>query len=150
MFRKLANVSPDKSTESPILFRSCGHETPFSDQKGASKIGDSVLCTRLSWLLAPGPWTLDPGPWTLAPGPWTLDPGPWTLDPGPWTLDPGPWTLDPGPWTSDWRVLGTITPGRLLQNVLITLPKPFGHLGKFVKCFNHNSRWSLLLVVTCN
>jgi hypothetical protein len=30
----------------PILFRSCGHETPFSDQKGASKIGDSVLCCR--------------------------------------------------------------------------------------------------------
>jgi hypothetical protein len=33
-------------TESPILFRSCphcGHETPFSDQKWASKIGDSVL-----------------------------------------------------------------------------------------------------------
>jgi hypothetical protein len=30
----------------PILFRSCphcGHETPFSDRKGASKIGDSVL-----------------------------------------------------------------------------------------------------------
>jgi hypothetical protein len=27
----------------PDLFRSCGHETPFSDQKGASKIGDSVL-----------------------------------------------------------------------------------------------------------
>jgi hypothetical protein len=24
--------------ESPILFRSCGHETPFSDQKWASKI----------------------------------------------------------------------------------------------------------------
>jgi hypothetical protein len=33
----------DQSTESPILFRSCGHETPFSDQKGVSKIGDSVL-----------------------------------------------------------------------------------------------------------
>jgi hypothetical protein len=32
-----------QSTESPILFRSCGHETPFSDQKWASKIGDSVL-----------------------------------------------------------------------------------------------------------
>jgi hypothetical protein len=26
-----------QSTESPILFRSCGHETPFSDQKRASK-----------------------------------------------------------------------------------------------------------------
>jgi hypothetical protein len=26
-----------------FLFRSCGHETPFYDQKGASKIGDSVL-----------------------------------------------------------------------------------------------------------
>jgi hypothetical protein len=41
----------DQSTESPILFRSCGHETPFSDQKGASKIGDSVLwavhCTAM-------------------------------------------------------------------------------------------------------
>ncbi len=32
-----------QSTESPILFRSHGHETPFSDQNGASKIGDSVL-----------------------------------------------------------------------------------------------------------
>jgi hypothetical protein len=32
-----------QSTESPILFRSCGHETQFSDQNGASKIGDSVL-----------------------------------------------------------------------------------------------------------
>ncbi len=36
-----------QSTESPILFRSCGPETPFSDQKGASKIGDSVLCNGL-------------------------------------------------------------------------------------------------------
>ncbi len=43
-----------QSTESPILFRSCphcGHETPFSDQNDASKIGDSVLwschCVRL-------------------------------------------------------------------------------------------------------
>ncbi len=39
-----------QSTESPILFRSCGHETPFSDQKMGIKIGDSVLwpyrCTR--------------------------------------------------------------------------------------------------------
>jgi hypothetical protein len=35
-----------QSTESPILFRSCGHETPFSDQKWASKIGDSVLCSH--------------------------------------------------------------------------------------------------------
>ncbi len=33
-----------QSTESPILFRWCGHETPFSDQKWASKIGDSVFC----------------------------------------------------------------------------------------------------------
>jgi hypothetical protein len=32
-----------QSTESPILCSSCGHETPFSDQKVASKIGDSVL-----------------------------------------------------------------------------------------------------------
>ncbi len=35
-----------QSTESPILLRSCphcGHETPFSDQNDASKIGDSVL-----------------------------------------------------------------------------------------------------------
>jgi hypothetical protein len=32
-----------QSTESPILFRSCGYETPFSDQKWASKFGDSVL-----------------------------------------------------------------------------------------------------------
>ncbi len=32
-----------QSTESPILFRSCEHETPFSDQNEASKIGDSVL-----------------------------------------------------------------------------------------------------------
>ncbi len=30
----------------PNFFRSCGHETPFYDQKGASKIGDSVLCLR--------------------------------------------------------------------------------------------------------
>jgi hypothetical protein len=29
--------APSQSTESPILFRSCGHETPFSDQKWASK-----------------------------------------------------------------------------------------------------------------
>jgi hypothetical protein len=36
-----------QSTEYPILFRSCGHETPFSDQKGASKIGDFVLWVRL-------------------------------------------------------------------------------------------------------
>ncbi len=34
----------DAEHEIPDLFRSCGHETPFSDQKGASKIGDSVLC----------------------------------------------------------------------------------------------------------
>ncbi len=40
----------DQSTESPILFRSCGHETPFYDQKGASKIGDSVLWFRLSFV----------------------------------------------------------------------------------------------------
>ncbi len=40
-----------QSTESPILFRSCphcGHETPFSDQNEASKIGDSVLCLYTS------------------------------------------------------------------------------------------------------
>jgi hypothetical protein len=37
----------NQSTESPILFRSYGHEIPFSDQKWASKIGDSVLCTQL-------------------------------------------------------------------------------------------------------
>ncbi len=46
-FYKNTNARNDttmQSTESPILFRSCGHETPFSDQKGASKIGDSVLC----------------------------------------------------------------------------------------------------------
>ncbi len=40
-------TNSDQSAESPILFRSCGHETPFSDQKVASKIGnfsaDSVL-----------------------------------------------------------------------------------------------------------
>jgi hypothetical protein len=41
----LQNRKPSvQSTESPILFRSCEHETPFSDQKEASKIGDSVLC----------------------------------------------------------------------------------------------------------
>ncbi len=38
----------NQSTESPILFRSCGHETPFYDQKGASQIGDSVLWSKLS------------------------------------------------------------------------------------------------------
>ncbi len=32
-----------QSTESPILFRSCEHETTFSGQNEASKIGDSVL-----------------------------------------------------------------------------------------------------------
>ncbi len=32
-----------QSTESPILFRSYGHEIQCSDQKWASKIGDSVL-----------------------------------------------------------------------------------------------------------
>jgi DNA-directed RNA polymerase subunit M/transcription elongation factor TFIIS len=45
---------PGQSTESPILFRSCphcGHETPFSDQNDASKIGDSVLCTGLRTLV---------------------------------------------------------------------------------------------------
>jgi hypothetical protein len=35
------NGRPDyhskQSTEYPILFRSCGHETPFSDQKGHQK-----------------------------------------------------------------------------------------------------------------
>ncbi len=34
----------------PELFRSCphcGHETPFYDQNEASKIGDSVLCSRV-------------------------------------------------------------------------------------------------------
>ncbi len=40
--------SLSQSTESPILFRSYGHEIPFSDQKGASKIGDSVLCAIIS------------------------------------------------------------------------------------------------------
>jgi hypothetical protein len=39
---------PNQNTESPILFRSRGHEPPFSDQKEASKIGDSVLCPNLS------------------------------------------------------------------------------------------------------
>ncbi len=29
----------DQNTESQILFRSCGHETPFSDQKGHQKSG---------------------------------------------------------------------------------------------------------------
>jgi hypothetical protein len=29
----------NRSTESPILFRSCGHETPSSDQKGHQKSG---------------------------------------------------------------------------------------------------------------
>ena len=37
-----------QSAESPILFRSHGHETPLSDQNGASKIGDSVLCFQAS------------------------------------------------------------------------------------------------------
>ncbi len=36
-----------QSTESPILFRSYRLETPFSDQKWASKIGDSVLCAAM-------------------------------------------------------------------------------------------------------
>jgi hypothetical protein len=39
-------ISRTQSTESPILFRSYGHETRFYDQKGASKIGDSVLWFR--------------------------------------------------------------------------------------------------------
>jgi hypothetical protein len=43
---RTAVLSPMQSTESPILFRSHGHETPFSDQNGASKIGDSVLCSN--------------------------------------------------------------------------------------------------------
>ncbi len=43
-FSKPKNIL-DQSTESPILFRSCGHETSFSDQKGASKIGEfRALC----------------------------------------------------------------------------------------------------------
>jgi hypothetical protein len=33
-----------EQSTSPILFRSCEHEIPFSDQNEASKIGDSVLC----------------------------------------------------------------------------------------------------------
>jgi hypothetical protein len=44
--QRIASCHIMQSTESPILFRSCphcGHETPFSDQKEASKIGDSVL-----------------------------------------------------------------------------------------------------------
>ncbi len=36
-------VEPIATTESPILFRSCEHETPFSDPKEASKIGDYVI-----------------------------------------------------------------------------------------------------------
>jgi hypothetical protein len=41
--KMITKDSSNQSTESQILFRSCGHETPFTDQKGASKIGDSVL-----------------------------------------------------------------------------------------------------------
>jgi hypothetical protein len=33
-----------QSTESPIYFVHAGAKPPFSDQKGASEIGDSVLC----------------------------------------------------------------------------------------------------------
>jgi hypothetical protein len=40
---------PKQSAESPILFRSHGHETPLSDQNGASKIGDSVLWSEDSY-----------------------------------------------------------------------------------------------------
>ncbi len=49
LFATVANSRTfSQSTESPILFRSCGHETQFSDQNGASKIGDSVLCFQPS------------------------------------------------------------------------------------------------------
>jgi hypothetical protein len=44
----------------PDLFRSCGHETPFSDQKGAAKIGDSVL-----WFDNAAPTCTPPGSATL-------------------------------------------------------------------------------------
>jgi hypothetical protein len=47
-----------QSTESPILFRSCGRETPFSDQKGASKIGEShalvACCPKVLVACQPG------------------------------------------------------------------------------------------------
>ncbi len=50
----------DQSTESPILFRSCGHETPFSDQKRGIKIRDSVLyirpCARTQPIRQLGPY----------------------------------------------------------------------------------------------
>jgi hypothetical protein len=50
-----ARWTKDQSTESPILFRSCGHETPFSDQKGHHKSGipcsakDSSNCDAMCW-----------------------------------------------------------------------------------------------------
>jgi hypothetical protein len=44
-YKSIINQPTDsnQNTESPILFRSYRHETPFSDQKWASKIWDSVL-----------------------------------------------------------------------------------------------------------
>ncbi len=39
-------------TESPILFRSCGHETRFLTKKGHQKIGDSVLAESATFLFA--------------------------------------------------------------------------------------------------
>ncbi len=46
----LSSMHSNQSTESPILFRSCEHETPFSDQNDASKIGDSVLWFKRRFL----------------------------------------------------------------------------------------------------
>ena len=43
---RLVGCPIDQSSESPISFRSYGQETPFSDQKLASGIGDSELCYR--------------------------------------------------------------------------------------------------------
>ncbi len=60
--RWVYNNTNAQSTESPILFRSFEHETQFSDQNDASKIGDSVLCKRTQWhddaLLVVGPMRL--------------------------------------------------------------------------------------------
>jgi hypothetical protein len=44
--KKATHDVVNQITESPILFRSCEHETPFSDQNEASKIGDSDLCRQ--------------------------------------------------------------------------------------------------------
>jgi hypothetical protein len=49
-----AGLCPKQSTESPILFRSCGHETPFLTKKGHKKSG--IPCSGPKWGLVADGW----------------------------------------------------------------------------------------------